>query len=89
MDSRFLFAKLRAVLPIGKTAYFLTAAVVTTATTTIVSTYAVIATAEEEKKDYDNPSAVSTEKVITHISLPPFFYITYYAEYAKNATPMI
>ena len=64
----------------GKTAFFLLAAsIVTTATTTttvVTSAYAVVTAAEEKKKDYDNPSTVSTEKVITHKSLPPFFYIT-------------
>ena len=58
--------------------FLLAASIIATATTTVVSAYAVVTAAEEKKKDYDNPSAVSAEKVITHKSLPPFFYITYY-----------
>ena len=70
-----------AVFVIGKV--LLAAAVITTATTAIVTativTVTVVTATEEKKKDYDDPSAVITESV-THSTLPPFLYITYYAQ---------
>ena len=71
-----------AVFVIGKV--LLAAAIVTTATTAIVAvtivTATVVTATEEKKKDYDDPRAVITESV-THSTLPPFLYITYYAQY--------